>query len=406
MTFDELNLLPAVVQAVRDKGYVNPTPIQEQAIPVVMSGKDVIGSAQTGTGKTAAFTLPLLSKLEKHSPNCPRALILEPTRELAGQVDEQLVYYGQHLDLTKVLIYGGVKYGAQLQALEAGADIVVATPGRLIDHLQQKNLCLDHLEILILDEVDRMLDMGFIDQVADIVRYCPKERQTLLFSATLPDKIQSLANWVLTDPERIAIVSNSKTADTVDHAIYPVDGIQKYDLLLAMLEKFDYNSVLIFTRTKIDADRVTRWLQDHDHSVTTMHADRSQSERKEALAGFKEGKYEILVATDIASRGLDVSGISHVINYNVPQNPEDYVHRIGRTGRAATEGEAYTLYSTDELAFLDAIERYIERPIPRRKLEDFRYRSEPDLRMPGTAIARKKRNRGFNDKPGGFGRRR
>lgn len=406
MTFDDLNLLPAVVQAVRDKGYETPTPIQAQAIPVVMQGKDVIGSAQTGTGKTAAFTLPLLSRLEKHSDKCPRALILEPTRELAGQVDDQLVLYGKHLDLTKCLIYGGVKYGAQLKALDEGSDIVVATPGRLIDHLQQKNLSLENLEILILDEVDRMLDMGFIDQVTEIVRYCPKDRQTLFFSATLPDKIISLADWVLNDPERIAIQSIGKTADTVDHAIFPVDGIQKYDLLLAMLEKFDYNSVLVFTRTKIDADRVTRWLQDHDHKVATMHADRSQSERREALQGFKEGKYEILVATDIASRGLDISGVTHVINYNVPQNCEDYVHRIGRTGRAAKEGEAFTLYSSDELAFLDAIERFIEKKIPRRKLEGFKYRTEPDLSSPGGATPRKKRNRGFNSKPGGFGRRR
>ncbi|MEO0794059.1 MAG: DEAD/DEAH box helicase [Verrucomicrobiota bacterium] len=404
MTFDDLNLLPAVTEAVRDKGYTNPTPIQAQAIPVVMAGKDVIGSAQTGTGKTAAFTLPLISKLEKHSENAPRALILEPTRELAGQVDEQLELYGKHLDLTKVLIYGGVKYGAQLKALDAGPDVVVATPGRLIDHLQQKNLSLENLEILVLDEVDRMLDMGFIEQVADIVRHCPKDRQTLLFSATLPDKILNLANWVLQDPEQIAIQSTSKTADTVDHAIFPVDGIQKYDLLLAMLSKFDYNSVLVFTRTKIDADRVARWLQDHEHTVAIMHADRSQSERREALSGFKEGRYEILVATDIASRGLDISGVTHVINYNVPQNPEDYVHRIGRTGRAATEGEAYTLYSSDEIAFLDAIERYIDKPIPRRKLEEFRYRNEPDLKAPGAAIPRKKRNRGFNNRPGGFRR--
>ncbi|WP_309380715.1 DEAD/DEAH box helicase [Cerasicoccus frondis] len=404
MTFDDLNLLPAVVQAVREKGYENPTPIQAQAIPVVMEGKDVIGSAQTGTGKTAAFTLPLLSRLEKHSEKCPRALILEPTRELAGQVDDQLVFYGKHQDLTKCLIYGGVKYGAQLKALEDGSDIVVATPGRLIDHIEQGNIDLSNLEILVLDEVDRMLDMGFIDQVTQIVRKCPKERQTLFFSATMADKILSLADWVLKDPVRVKIESTSKTADTVDHAIFPVDGIQKYDLLLAMLEKFDYNSVLVFTRTKIDADRVTRWLLDHDHKVATMHADRSQSERREALQGFKEGKYEILVATDIASRGLDISGVTHVINYNVPQNCEDYVHRIGRTGRAATEGEAFTLYSTDELAFLDAIERFIEKKIPRRKLEGFRYRTEPDLRVPGAAIARKKRNRGFNNKPGGFRR--
>jgi len=404
MTFDDLNLLSAVVQAVREKGYETPTPIQAQAIPLVMEGKDVIGSAQTGTGKTAAFTLPLISRLEKHSEKCPRALILEPTRELAGQVDDQLVFYGKHLDLTKCLIYGGVKYGAQLKALEEGSDIIVATPGRLIDHINQKNINLENLEMLILDEVDRMLDMGFIDQVTEIVRHCPKERQTLFFSATLQDKILSLADWVLKDPVRVKIESSSKTADTVDHAIFPVDGIQKYDLLLAMLEKFDYHSVLVFTRTKMDADRVTRWLLDHDHKVATMHADRSQSERREALAGFKEGKYEILVATDIASRGLDISNITHVINYNVPQNPEDYVHRIGRTGRAAKEGEAFTLYSTDELAFLDAIERFIEKPIPRRKLEDFRYRTEPDLKAPGAAVPRKKRNRGFNNKPGSFRR--
>lgn len=395
MSFKEIGLPETIVQAVEEFGYTEPTPIQAQSIPPIMAGKDLIGSAQTGTGKTAAFLLPAMGLLEGHKAEGPRCLILEPTRELAGQVDENFEIYNKHLGLKSVLLYGGVGYGAQKQALKEGVDIAVATPGRLLDLMGQGIIDLGKIEMLILDEVDRMLDMGFIDDVREVIRNCPKERQTLLFSATVPDRIRDLAAWALTDPETIDVGGNRSPAKTVDHAIFPVDGIQKYDLLLAMLEKMDFSSVIIFTRTKIDADRIAVWLEKHDHTVAIMHADRRQSERQEALKGFKSGKYDIMVATDIASRGLDVTGVSHVINYNVPQHSEDYVHRIGRTGRASTEGEAYTLFSSDEISHLEDIEKYIEQKIPRRKLEGFRYRTEPDLGVP-KAPRKKRRNRGFS----------
>ncbi|WOO41641.1 DEAD/DEAH box helicase [Rubellicoccus peritrichatus] len=403
MSFDTLGLEPDVLRSVHDKGYSNPTPIQEQAIPIALTGKDLIGSAQTGTGKTAAFCLPALSLLKAHNAEkSPRCLILEPTRELAGQVDDNLELYGKHLDLKVALIHGGVKYGGQEKALEEGADIVVATPGRLLDHMEKGNISLAGIEILILDEVDRMLDMGFIEDVNYMVSQCPKERQTLFFSATVPDPIKKLADTVLTDPASVELGGRRAPAETVDHAIYPVDAIQKFDLLVSMIERMDYDSVLIFTRTKIDADRITRWLKERNHPVVTMHSDRTQAERKAALEGFKSGKYEILVATDIASRGLDISGITHVINYNVPQHCEDYVHRIGRTGRAAKEGEAFTLFSTDETSFLSNIENFIGKTIPRRKWENFHYRNEPLLNSPPP---RKRRNRGYSGPGTSFGRR-
>ncbi len=395
MQFAELALSPDVLRAVEDRGYKEPTPIQAQAIPVALEGRDIIGSAQTGTGKTAAFTLPMLTRLAPHKSPGPRGLILVPTRELAAQVDDNLEAYSKYTDMNKALLHGGVKYGRQEQEIEAVPDIVSATPGRLIDHLDRRNFSLENIEILVLDEVDRMLDMGFIDQVGNIVRRCPENRQTLLFSATIPDAIAKLASWALKEPVTIDTGVRRTPAETVEHAIFPVDGIQKYDLLVAMLKKFDYDSIIIFTRTKIDADRITKWIEGHDHKVAVMHADRTQAERKRALEGFKKGEYEILVATDIASRGLDISGVTHVINFNVPQHAEDYVHRIGRTGRAQTEGEAYTLYSTDEAGHLDAIERFIGQPLERRKLEGFRYRNEPELSSNAAASGPKRRNRGF-----------
>jgi superfamily II DNA/RNA helicase len=394
MTFEELGLPPELVRAVTEKGYTTPTPIQAQAIPVILQGRDVVGSAQTGTGKTAAFALPALAKLGAHRNPGPRVLVLEPTRELAAQVDEQFRAYGRHSDLRVALIHGGVGYGHQLDALHSGVDSVVATPGRLLDHLGQGNLNLSHLEFVVLDEVDRMLDLGFIDDVTRILGQCPKDRQTLLFSATVPDAIKRLISWALRDPLDVQIGNRVSPADTVDHAIYPVDGIQKYDLLLDMLKKMEYHSVLVFTRTKRDADHIAEWLLAHNHPVAVMHADRSQAERTAALAGFKEGKFEILVATDIAARGLDIAGISHVINYNVPQHAEDYVHRIGRTGRALREGEAFTLFSSDETTYLHAIEKFIGRAIQRRKLEGFPYRTEPDLNSVPPPPP-KRRNRGF-----------
>lgn len=392
-TFTEIGLPEPVLRSLSDSGYVNPTPIQAQAIPVILSGGDLIGAAQTGTGKTAAFALPTLARLGPAAGK-PRCLVMVPTRELAVQVDENFKKYGKYLGTKTALLYGGVGYGAQVKALTEGVDVVIATPGRLLDLQEQRILDLSSIQVLILDEVDRMLDMGFIEDVTRIIRSCPKDRQTLLFSATVDDRIGKIANWALRNPTLVDVRTGSTAAETVDHAIYPVDVFQKYDLLLELLKRSGYKSVIVFTRTKRDADRITEWIEGHGTQVATMHADRSQTERTEALQGFKSGKYPILVATDIASRGLDVTGVTHVINYNVPEHPEDYVHRIGRTGRAATEGEAYTLFSPDELHHMQQIEQLLGRPIERRKLEGFRYFSEPILTPGGAkAAVSRKRNR-------------
>ena len=392
-TFTEIGLPEPVLRSLSDSGYVNPTPIQAQAIPVILSGGDLIGAAQTGTGKTAAFALPTLARLGPAAGK-PRCLVMVPTRELAVQVDENFKKYGKYLGTKTALLYGGVGYGAQVKALTEGVDVVIATPGRLLDLQEQRILDLSSIQVLILDEVDRMLDMGFIEDVTRIIRSCPKERQTLLFSATVDERIGKIANWALRNPTLVDVRTGSTAAETVDHAIYPVDVFQKYDLLLELLKRSEYKSVIVFTRTKRDADRITEWIEGHGTQVATMHADRSQTERTEALQGFKSGKYPILVATDIASRGLDVTGVTHVINYNVPEHPEDYVHRIGRTGRASAEGEAYTLFSPDELHHMQQIEQLLGRPIERRKLEGFRYFSEPILTPGGAkAAVSRKRNR-------------
>jgi ATP-dependent RNA helicase RhlE len=392
-TFTEIGLPEPVLRSLSDSGYVNPTPIQVQAIPVILAGGDLIGAAQTGTGKTAAFALPTLARLGPAAGK-PRCLVMVPTRELAVQVDENFKKYGKYLGTKTALLYGGVGYGAQVKALTEGVDVVIATPGRLLDLQQQGILDLSSIQVLILDEVDRMLDMGFIEDVTRIIRSCPKDRQTLLFSATVDERIGKIANWALRNPTLVDVRTGSTAAETVDHAIYPVDVFQKYDLLLELLKRSEYKSVIVFTRTKRDADRITEWIEGHGTQVATMHADRSQTERTEALQGFKSGKYPILVATDIASRGLDVTGVTHVINYNVPEHPEDYVHRIGRTGRASAEGEAYTLFSPDELHHMQQIEQLLGRPIERRKLEGFRYFSEPILTPGGAkAAVSRKRNR-------------
>ncbi|MBQ8445378.1 MAG: DEAD/DEAH box helicase [Opitutales bacterium] len=383
MSFADLGLSENILSTVEKIGFKTPTPIQEKAIPVALQGRDVIGAAQTGTGKTAAYALPTLARLGAPQGK-PRCLVLVPTRELAMQVDEAFRLFGE---TTKIaLLYGGVSYDRQLKALRDGAEVVVATPGRLIDLWRQRFVDLSGIEVLVLDEVDRMLDMGFIEDVSSIIRMCPKNRQTLLFSATVNKTIREIADWALRDPVEIDVRTGAITADTISHALYPVAGYQKYDLLLALLERTHYKSVIVFTRTKRDADRITEWLEANNIAVATMHADRTQRERVEALSGFKTGKYSVLVATDIASRGLDISGVSHVINYNVPEHPEDYVHRIGRTGRAGDEGEAFTLFSPDELLQLQAIERLIGKAIERKKLEGFNYRTEPLMLMPGNGI--------------------
>jgi ATP-dependent RNA helicase RhlE len=375
MSFKTLGLSPEVLRGVEAVGYKDPTPIQLRAIPVILSGKDVIGSAQTGTGKTAAFALPVISKLGAHG-KC-RCLILEPTRELAAQVETAFRDYGRFSNLQVAVIYGGVGYGNQKDALKRGVDVIVATPGRLLDLMQQGCLSLNDINFLILDEVDRMLDMGFLPDVRRIIERCPKHRQTLLFSATIPIEIERLASWVLREPVSIEIGERRSPAETVTHAFYPVSSNQKFELLIALLDRTNFDSVLIFSRTKHGADKIAKRLKGANHSVAVLHSNRTQRERVEALEGFKSGKYEVMVATDIAARGIDVEGISHVINYDVPQHPEDYVHRIGRTGRAQTVGDAFTLVTIEELDHVRAIERFLGKPVPRLKLDNFPYHATP-----------------------------
>ncbi|MBM3843377.1 MAG: DEAD/DEAH box helicase [Verrucomicrobia bacterium] len=369
--FSALGLSDALAFGVQEMGYVTPTPIQAQAIPVVLRGGDVIGSAQTGTGKTAAFALPIIQRLGTHGKL--RCLILEPTRELALQVEEAFQKYAKFTDLRVTIVYGGVGYGKQEDDLRRGVDIVAATPGRLLDHLERGNCSLGNVDILVLDEVDRMLDMGFLPDVRRIVQQCPKARQTLFFTATLPPELEQLAGWALREPVKIEIGRVRSPAETVAHAFYPVVATQKFELLQLLLERTDFKSVLIFCRTRMGADRIAHRLEKSGHTVGVMHSDRNQRERIEALQGFKTGKYEVLVATDIAARGLDIAGVSHVINYDVPENAEDYVHRIGRTGRAQNTGDAFTLVTEEDVRDARSIERYMGVSVERKKIEGFPY---------------------------------
>ncbi|MEY4939031.1 MAG: ATP-dependent helicase RhlE [Verrucomicrobiota bacterium] len=372
MPFKALNLSESVLRGVQAAGYTDPTPIQLRAIPVVLGGGDLIASAQTGTGKTAAFALPILSRLGQHSRT--RVLVLEPTRELAAQVETAFRDFARFTDLRTVAIFGGVGYGLQRTELKRGVDIIVATPGRLVDYLKEGTISLRDISILVLDEVDRMLDMGFLPVVKDIIARCPRERQTLFFSATVPPEIAAIASFALRNPARIEVgVARSVTA-SVKHALYPVSFEQKFDLLLALLAKTDFDSVLVFSRTKHGADKIARRLKAANHSVGVLHANRSQNQRIEALAGFKSGKYEVMVATDIAARGIDVAGVSHVINYDVPEKPEDYVHRIGRTGRAQAVGDAFTLVTPENANDIRDIQRFIGQKIPELRLEGFDYK--------------------------------
>ena len=373
MTFDELGLSEPVLQAVRDCGYETPTPIQQQAIPYILQGRDVIGASQTGTGKTAAFALPLLTKMQ-HT-GCPQVLILEPTRELADQLAEAFRLYAAHTDITIALLYGGIGYGQQADALKRGADIVVATPGRLVDHFYRGNMKFKEVKTLVLDEVDRMTDMGFLPIVRKIVNLCPWEgRQTLFFSATMPQVLQGFAKWCLTDPQEVAI-ARREVASTISHAFYPVGLDQRDALLLALVKATNFNNLMIFTRTRKEADMVAHMLSraGWGREVTAMHSDIPQKERMAALKGFREDKYRILVATDVAARGIDISDVTHVINYRVPENPEDYVHRIGRTGRAEAQGDAFTLLTADEVDFAKSVEIFLKQKVERRRLEGFPY---------------------------------
>ena len=404
MSFNNFGLLPEVVRGTQAMGFTEPTPIQLRAFPIILAGKDLIGTAQTGTGKTAAFALPILTLLAKHGAF--RCLVLEPTRELAAQVETAFRDYGRFTDLRATVVHGGVGYGKQREEIKRGVDVLVATPGRLLDLLEQRTMDLRQVNILVLDEVDRMLDMGFLPDVRRIVEKISTDRQTLLFSATLPPEIERLAAWVLRDPELVEIGVRRSPAETVTHAVYPIAAEQKFDLLMALLERTNFDSALIFSRTKHGADRIAHKLKQGNHSVAVLHSNRTQRERMEALEGFKSGKYEVMVATDIAARGLDIAGVSHVINYDVPEHPEDYVHRIGRTGRAQNVGDASTLMNGQEVSALQAIERFIGRKIPRLKLENFPYLYtvlfEPESAAGGKrAIGGGRTHRGYS-----FGRRR
>ena len=390
VSFAELDLAPDVLHAVRDAGYTHPTPIQQQAIPLALAGRDLIGLAQTGTGKTAGFTLPIVHNLittplvgdDGQPLHRVRVLILTPTRELAAQVEESFRKYGKHTELRVVPVYGGVGLEPQSKALRRGVDVVVATPGRLLDHMERGNVSFDDLEVLVLDEADRMLDMGFAPQLNRIVNDIPRYRQTLLFSATMPPEVEALARKYLRKPVVVQVGRRSEAASTVTHAVYPVPRDRKNTLLVELLKKPEMDSVLVFTRTKHGADRVVRHLEDQGIAATAMHADKSQGERTRALDDFKAGKIRVLVATDIAQRGLDVSGISHVINYDVPQQPEDYVHRIGRTGRAAATGDAYTFMSPDEISMVRAIERTIGQQIPRISVPGYDFGTTAESAVP------------------------
>ena len=368
MTFETLGLMTELLRAVADEGYTEPTPIQQQAIPAVLQGKDVFASAQTGTGKTAGFTLPLLQRLKATTQNgkrSPRALILTPTRELAAQVADSVKTYGKYLPLRSAVIYGGVGFEPQIQALKRGVDVLVGTPGRLIDHVNQKTLDLSHVEILVLDECDRMLDMGFIHDIRKILAKLPATKQTLMFSATFSKEIQQLASTLLHDPVLIEVAPRNTAAEQVKQVVHLVDRNRKRELLSFMIGSNNWKQVLVFTRTKQGANRLAEQLAKDGLKTSAIHGNKSQAARNRALSDFKQGKVRVLVATDVASRGLDIDQLPYVVNYELPNVPEDYVHRIGRTGRAGNVGQAVSLVCADEYAFLQSIERLLKQKLPR-----------------------------------------
>jgi ATP-dependent RNA helicase RhlE len=382
MTFEELGLAPEILRAVKAKNYEAPTPIQEQAIPAIREGKDLIGCAQTGTGKTAGFTLPILHKLREGRSPSLRVLVLVPTRELAAQVDESIRTYGRYLHMRTGVVFGGVNFERQEQALRRGIDILVATPGRLLDHVRQGNVSFKSLEVLVIDEADRMLDMGFIPDVRTIIKSLPSHRQTLLFSATMPGEIQVLAHEILRQPVVIQIARQGTPASGVRQAVYPVDASRKRDLLLHLIEKEKMDQVLVFTRTKHRADSLAHQLERNGKRVAALHSNKSQGARTRILDDFRRGSIQVLVATNIAARGLDVKGISHVVNYDLPDSPEDYVHRIGRTARAEAEGDAISLMSPNERGNLREIERLIGSKIPQTVIAGFESTGEAQEEAP------------------------
>jgi ATP-dependent RNA helicase RhlE len=395
MSFKNFPLRPELQKAIEALQFHEPTPVQREAIPPVLEGRDVMAAAQTGTGKTLAFLLPVLHRMLEKPVHGISALVLLPTRELAAQVAQVAKEVGRFTHVRSALLVGGESFHLQLQALRGGASLVIATPGRLLDHLERRTVTLAQVHTLILDEADRMLDMGFAPALRAILRYVPTERQTMLFSATLPNEIAQLGHLALKNPVQVRLAPQGTTAASVTQMLYPVMRNQKNDLLMAILRNTSMQSVLIFCRTKRGADHLARFLQTNDFSVVPMHADRTQAQRNAALLGFKAGKIQIMVATDIAARGLDIRKISHVINYDVPQHTEDYVHRIGRTGRHIDVGDAFTLVSPDEERFLAAIERFIGQKLPRVQIPDFPYEKLPPPVRPKTFAEHFARRRRF-----------
>lgn len=404
MTFDELGLSAPLLRAIEEKGYRQPSPIQAVAIPAVLSGRDLMAAAQTGTGKTAGFTLPILELLHAKGvahPHRIRALVLTPTRELAAQVAESIATYGAHLPFKSTVVFGGVKPNPQIAALRKGIDILVATPGRLLDLCQQGEVKFSDLEVLVLDEADRMLDMGFIHDIRRILKLLPQQRQNLMFSATFANEIRGLAKTIMNNPLEVSVSAPNTTAERVKQWVYPVDKIRKSALLRELVVQNDWQQVLVFSRTKHGANRLSEYLEKAGVNASAIHGNKSQGARTKALSGFKSGKIRVLVATDIAARGLDIAQLPQVVNFDLPNVPEDYVHRIGRTGRAGASGRAFSLVSADEIKQLNDIEQVIQRHITREYVDGF----EPDHEVPASAPLRKPRTSGQGKTAGGRGRR-
>jgi ATP-dependent RNA helicase RhlE len=395
-TFDQLKLATPIARALKAEGYERPTPIQAAAIPSLLDGRDLIGCAQTGTGKTAAFALPILHDLSanrrKATPRSARVLVLTPTRELAAQVDESFRTYGRHLNLRHALVFGGVGQGPQVKSLSRGTDVLVATPGRLLDLMNQGHAKLSGIEVFVLDEADRMLDMGFLPDIRKVIAALPKKRQTLLFSATMAPEIRRLAEGMLVDPVNVAVTPPASTVDSVEEHVLFVDDSNKRALLSELLRAPDMNRALVFTRTKHGANRLVKQLGQASVRANAIHGNKSQTARTAALKDFRAGRCRVLVATDIAARGIDVDGITHVVNFDLPNEPESYVHRIGRTARAGASGTALSFCAAEERAYLRDIERLLKRPVP--VLEDHPYHSERAVRSNCATRAVSPRNRG------------
>lgn len=404
MSFDQLNLSSEILRAIADQGYTEPTPIQAQAIPPILEGKDIMGGAQTGTGKTAGFTLPMLHRLQRHANTSVspakhpiRALILVPTRELAAQVYESVKTYGKYLPLKCAVVYGGVNIDPQVKELRAGVEILVATPGRLLDHVEQKTMNLSKIEILILDEADRMLDMGFMPDIKRILALIPPQRQSLMFSATFSDEIKKLADKLLKQPVLIEVARRNSITELVTHVVYPVERERKRELLTHLVKSQDLKQVLVFVRTKHGAGRLAQQLECDGITATAIHGDKSQPQRTQALAEFKEGVVRVLVATDVAARGLDIEDLPHVVNFELPTTPEDYVHRIGRTGRAGTKGDAISLVCEDENELLEGIQKLLKIKLNTEVIAGFE--AESPHHQKGLIDAHHRSNRNESAKP-------